>query len=55
MDRHEGPHSDLTIALLRGLYLDFIINRHEGHHSALNIALLRGLYLGIVRALRFPS
>jgi hypothetical protein len=40
MDRHEGTHTDLTIALLRGLYLAITMDRHEGPHSALTIALL---------------
>jgi hypothetical protein len=48
MDRHEESHTALTIALLRGLYLDIIMNRHEGHQSALTIALIRGLYLAII-------
>jgi hypothetical protein len=40
MDRHEGPRSALTIALLRGLYLANIMDRCEGPDIALNIALL---------------
>jgi hypothetical protein len=35
MDRYEGPHSALTIDLLRGLYLAIIMDRHEGPSSAL--------------------
>jgi hypothetical protein len=48
MDWYEGPHTALTIALHRGLYLAIIIYRYEGPHTALNIALLRGLYLSII-------
>jgi hypothetical protein len=43
MDRTEGPHSALSIALLRGLYLSIIMNRYEGPKSAITLALLRGL------------
>jgi hypothetical protein len=30
MDHHEVPHTALTIALHRGIYLDIIMDRHEG-------------------------
>jgi hypothetical protein len=39
MNRHEGPHTALTIALHGRLYLAIIMNRHEGPHTALIIAL----------------
>jgi hypothetical protein len=39
MDRYEGPHTALTIAMHRGLYLAIIIDRYEGPHTALTIAL----------------
>jgi hypothetical protein len=48
MDHHEGLHSALTIALLRGLYLAIIMDRHDRPHSVLTIALLRGLYIPII-------
>jgi hypothetical protein len=48
MYRPEGPHSALTIALHRGLYLSIMIDRHEGPHTDLTIALYRGLYLAII-------
>jgi hypothetical protein len=40
MDRHEGPHSALTIALLRGLYFVIIMDHYDGPHSPLTIAML---------------
>jgi hypothetical protein len=43
MDRRELPHTDLTIDLHRGLYLEIKMDPHEGLHSALIIALLRDL------------
>jgi hypothetical protein len=48
MDRHEGPHSALTIALLKGIYLTIIMDPLEGPDISLTIALLRGLYLAII-------
>jgi hypothetical protein len=48
MDSYKGPHSSLTIALHRGLYLAFLMDRHEGTHSTPTIALLRGLHLAII-------
>jgi hypothetical protein len=30
MDRYEGPHTALTTALHRGLYLETIMDRYEG-------------------------
>jgi hypothetical protein len=30
MDRYEGPHRALTIALPKGLYLAIIMHRHDG-------------------------
>jgi hypothetical protein len=39
MDRYEGPQSDLTIALLRGLYFAIIMDRYEGPKSALSVPL----------------
>jgi hypothetical protein len=48
MDRHERPHTVLTIASHRGLYLAIIMDRHEGPHTSLKIALHRGLYLAII-------
>jgi hypothetical protein len=47
MDPYENPHSALTIALLRGLYLAIIMDPYDGPHNALSIALRRGLYLGV--------
>jgi hypothetical protein len=43
MDRHEGPHTSLTIALHADLYLVILIDRHEESHIALIITLYRGL------------
>jgi hypothetical protein len=43
MDRYEGPHTSLTIALHRGLYLAIIMDRYERPLTALNIALHGGL------------
>jgi hypothetical protein len=43
MDRYEGNHSVLSIALNGGLYLAFIIDRFEGPHTLLTIALHGGL------------
>jgi hypothetical protein len=51
MDRYEGSHTALTIALERGLYLAIIMDRYEGPHTALTIGLHRGLYLDIIMAL----
>jgi hypothetical protein len=42
MDRHEGPETSFTIALLGGLYLAIIMVRHEVPQTALTIALLGG-------------
>jgi hypothetical protein len=50
MDRHEGTHIALTLALHRGLYLTFIMDLHKGTHTALNLALHRGEYLAIIMA-----
>jgi hypothetical protein len=35
MNRYEGPHTALTIALHLGFYLDIIIDRCELHHTTL--------------------
>jgi hypothetical protein len=43
MDRHEGPHTTLTTALHRVLYLDTIMDRYAGSQTSLNIALHRDL------------
>jgi hypothetical protein len=43
MDRYEGPHSALTIALLGGNYLGIIMDLYEAPHTALTIALLGDL------------
>jgi hypothetical protein len=43
MDRYGGPHSALTIALHRGIYLAIIMDRNGVPQSALTIALQRGL------------
>jgi hypothetical protein len=48
MDRPEGPHDALSIALHRVFYLAIIMDRHEGPNTGLTIALLRGLYLAII-------
>jgi hypothetical protein len=40
MDRHEGPHTALTIALHGGLYLAIIMDSYEGPRTALTIALM---------------
>jgi hypothetical protein len=42
MDRYGEPKSDLTIALLGGLYLANIMDRYRGPDTALNIALSGG-------------
>jgi hypothetical protein len=34
MDRYEGLHTALNIALLRGLYLATIMDRHVESHTA---------------------
>jgi hypothetical protein len=39
MDRHEGPHTALTLALHRDLYLAILMDLHEGPNTALNRAL----------------
>jgi hypothetical protein len=44
----EGPHTALTIALHRGLYLAIIMDRYEGPQTTLTIAMHRGLYLAII-------
>jgi hypothetical protein len=43
MYRHEGPHSALTIAMHKGLYLAIIMDRHEEPHTVLTIALHKGM------------
>jgi hypothetical protein len=40
MDRHEGTHTALTIALHRGIYLANMKDRQEVPHSALIIACI---------------
>jgi hypothetical protein len=47
MDRNGRPHSKLTIALHKGLYIYIIIYRCGGPHSALLIALHRRIYIDI--------
>jgi hypothetical protein len=39
MNRCEGPHTALTIALRIGLYIAFIMDRYDGPHTTLTIAL----------------
>jgi hypothetical protein len=39
MDRYEGPHTALTIALHGGLYLAIIIDRYRRPHTSLTLAL----------------
>jgi hypothetical protein len=48
MDRHEGPQTALTIALLRGLNITIIMDRYEEPHGAITISLLSGHYLAIL-------
>jgi hypothetical protein len=48
MDRFEGTHIALTLALHGGLYIAILMDLYEGPHSALTIALHGGLYLGII-------
>jgi hypothetical protein len=43
MNRYEGPHTALTIALLGGLYLAIIMDGYEGPQTTLTMALLGGL------------
>jgi hypothetical protein len=48
MDRYEGTHSALTIAMHSGLYLAIIKDSYGGPHNALSITIHRGLYLAII-------
>jgi hypothetical protein len=48
MDRHEGPQTALTLALLLGVYIAIKMERHEGTQTAQRRALLGGLYLAII-------
>jgi hypothetical protein len=48
MDRYEGPLTDLTTALYRGLYFAIIMDRYGGPKTALTIALHDCLYLAII-------
>jgi hypothetical protein len=48
MDRHEVPHTALTIALHAGLHLAIIMDRHEGPHTALTMSLHGVLYIAIL-------
>jgi hypothetical protein len=43
MDRYDGHHTDLTIALEGGLYLAILMYHYEGPYTALTIALHWGL------------
>jgi hypothetical protein len=47
MDRYERPHTALTLAMTRSLYLAIIMDRYGGPQTALTIAVHRGLYLTI--------
>jgi hypothetical protein len=40
MDRYEGTHTSLSIALHRSLYFVIIMDRYEGSHTAFTIALM---------------
>jgi hypothetical protein len=42
------PHTALTIALHRGLYIAIIMDRYRGPHTSFTLALHRGLYLAII-------
>jgi hypothetical protein len=48
MDRYEGHHTALTIALHIGLYIAIIMDRYEGPHNPLTMALHRDLYLSFI-------
>jgi hypothetical protein len=48
MSRHEWPHTALTIALHRGLFVAIIFDRYEGLHTTLTIAFHGVLYLAII-------
>jgi isoprenylcysteine carboxyl methyltransferase (ICMT) family protein YpbQ len=48
MDRYGEPHTALTIALHRGLYVAILMDHYEKKHSALTIFLHRVLYLAII-------
>jgi hypothetical protein len=47
IDRHEGPQTPVTIALLRFLYLPTKRDRLKGAQTTLTIALLINLYIAI--------
>jgi hypothetical protein len=48
MDRYEGPHTGITIALHAGLYLAIIMDRNEGPHTTHTIGLHGRLYFAII-------
>jgi hypothetical protein len=48
MDSYEGPHTALTIALYRDLYLAILMVIYEGPNISLTLAVHEDLYLAIV-------
>jgi hypothetical protein len=54
MDRYEGTHGPLTIALHGGLYLEIKVDLYEGPNTTLTIVMHGGLYLAIMKGLTFP-
>jgi hypothetical protein len=48
MDRYEGPHTVLAIALHICLCLEIIVDHYEGPHTYHNLAFHGRLYLAII-------
>jgi hypothetical protein len=48
MDRYGGPHTAITTALHRGLYLANNLYRYGGSPTILTIVLHRSLYLAFI-------